>query len=140
MQEIWKKWYPTSDVSGGFYIDSVCDDYINGFVVTLSKEDNDQELLKISFPDSVESYKRTDETYYCEFLHNLDAQYGRAFYSDWIFFQVEHSDYLKNLSKESYGISDTRNLKHFVIIAIDSTLDIINTCEPKVEIIYAHKP
>jgi hypothetical protein len=140
MKENWKKWHPGNNVEGIFYIDSVYDDDVNGFVVTLSKEKNEHELLKIIFSDSVESYKRTNESYNSGVLARIANQHSRAFYRDWIFFQVEHSDYLKNLSIESRGVSDTRNLMHFVITAIDTTLDIITNYEPTVEIIYEDKP
>ena len=74
----------------------------------------------------------TDETCQNKLVCLLGEKYGQDFYGDWTFFIVNDSPYIKYLSEQSYSFSDCMPLKHFVLIAADSVMNIISTREPEV--------
>jgi hypothetical protein len=74
------------------------------------------------------------ETYKIETWAFLSKEYGKDFYSKWIFFRVSNSSYLKMLSEESCGIVDLHELLHFVITG-NEVLEVVAAYEPIVEII-----
>ncbi len=91
-----------------------------------------EKKVRILFKNGVDVYRNTNESFTNELIVNLGERYGRSFYADWPFFKVTNSEYLDWLSKTSSGISDTRPLKHFAILSVDSVLEIINDSEPEV--------
>lgn len=132
MNEQWVKWEPINGLSAKYYIDSVSDS-LKGFQIVLSDSHDEKQKILITFKNSVDAYRNTDETYRTNTISTLDEEYGTNFYGDWTFFKVMDSSYLKWLSEESCTISDSRNLKHFSFVAVNSILDVVTNYEPLVE-------
>jgi len=130
--EKWIKWEPITNLSDTYYIDSIIDD-CDGLKIVLSESKNEHNKLSIIFESSVDFYAKTDETFVGSIINELNQLYGTKFYSEWTFFKRINSDHIQQLSKQSYGIADSRNLIHFSIIATDSILDVIAAYEPKIE-------
>ncbi len=134
MLEQWEKWEPVQGLAAKYYVDSIVD-AIDGFKVWLSDYNNENNKVLITFEGSVDSYRSVDESFRLNTINILDERYGSKFYGDWTFFKVTNSSYVQWLSEESYGISDSLSFIHFSIVAADSIVDIIDTCEPKVQLI-----
>jgi len=129
--EYWENWDPIEGLEAKYYIDSI-NDGVNGLEIILSGAKDNAKRIKFIFSNSVESYKRTDETYRQELLFILQRQYQTDIFAHRTFFKVKNSPYLRWLSEESEGIADDRPLQHLVILAADSSLDIISTYEQEV--------
>ncbi len=132
MFQRWVKWEPTEGLVNKYYIDYIyeCSQKLK---IVLSEEDQKEKIdvkkLIVEF-DAVFSYKLTDETFRLGTISLLDGLYGGDFYSKWTFFKVTNSPYLKLLSEESYGISDSYGVKHFAFIDANSILDVIASGDP----------
>lgn len=129
--EQWHRWEPLSGLHPKYYIDSISDD-LAGFEVLLSEAAHPDKKVRILFKNGVDVYRNTNESFTNELIANLHANYGRSFYVNWTFFKVTDSEYLAWLSRTSSGISDTRPLQHFVILSVETALEIINDYEPEV--------
>ena len=134
MAEQWTRWEPTQGLSAKYYIDNISND-IKEFNILLSESKNENIKILISFDHSVDAYRSTYESFRQKTLAFLDEEYGTQFYSDWTFFKVSNSTYLKWLSEQSYGITNSISPTHFVIYAMNFVLDIAATYEPKVQLI-----
>ena len=124
MNETWVQWKPVEGLAPKYNIDSLVDT-INTFTIILSVMNNPQKCLEVYFDSGVNAYRLTKGVYWRNSLHKLDKNYGKDFYEKWTFFKVENSSYLSWLSKESFGISDSRNFVHFAFLAVNSILEII---------------
>lgn len=134
MQEQWIRWEPISGLSENYNLISISDK-IEGFEILLSDDKTDKKRVRIFFKNSVEAYRCSDETYRLKTFEELDELYGTKFYAEWSFFKVLGSQYLLWLSEQSFGISDSRALKHFTFFTTNSVLDVTASYEPEVEII-----
>lgn len=134
MNEQWIKWEPIKGLSANYYVDSISDN-MKGFKIVLSEAKNEENKVHIIFKDSIYAYRSTEEGFRLEMLYSLKAKYGAKFYSEWSFFKINDSIYLKWLSEQSYGITDRLNPIHFCIFTMNFILDIVATYEPKVELI-----
>jgi hypothetical protein len=132
MEDIWERWEPVSEVSQKYYVDTIIDN-IEGLKIVLSDSINEESKIVIFFNNSVHAYRSTDESYRQKMLNDIDKKYGTKFYSEWTLFKVTNSEYLKWISNQSFGIAKSENLTHFIIVAIDSIIDIIAAYEPKIE-------
>lgn len=130
--EQWHKWKPIEGLAKEYYIESIVDT-IDGLKIVLFDAQDKKRKLFIIFHNSVDSYKRTDESFTGKTIYTLYQNYGKQFYKDWTFFKVENSEYLQWLSEQSDGFSTYRGLVHFVILAMDSMLDIVVDYEPEVK-------
>ena len=133
MLEQWIQWEPVKNLSNKYYIESISDNY-KEFKIIFCNQKNSEEKLSMIFQGSIGSYKWTDETFRLKTLSYLDEHYPEDFYSEWTFFKVIHSSYLKILSEESCGISDSRILIHFSFIEHNAIFDIIASSEPTIKI------
>lgn len=134
MTEQWTKWEPIRGLANKYYIDSISNDE-NGFIIQLSDANNEEKKIRVIFEDSVYASRDTDESFRRNTVGILHEQYGIDFYGDWTFFKVTNSSYLKWLSVESYGITDSLHFTHFSFVAADSILDVVTNYEPKVILI-----
>lgn len=134
MTEQWSRWEPIEGLSSKYSIESISNT-IDGFELLLADSDDEKKMIRIIFENSVYAYKSTNETFRCKLIYDLDEQYGTNFYGNWTFFKVNNSSYIKSMSEESCGISDSQPLIHFSILASDSVVDIIAVYEPIVQLI-----
>jgi len=130
----WQRWEPIKNLHAKYIIESTEDTIEDGLSIILFVP-RKYDKVKLSFKDGVYSHTVADELLRFNLIDTLSEQYGDEFYGDWTFFKIDNSPYLKNLSEQSYGVSDTRDLMHFSIIAVDFIMDIISNYEPEVSII-----
>ena len=134
MQEQWIHWEPISNLSAKYNIDSISDG-MDDFKVELTEYKNEKSKAIVTFENSVDAYRMTDETFRLNCINTLDKQHGSNFYGKWTFFKVINSKYIQWLSEESCTISDSIPFIHFSFIAANCILDVVTTYEPKVELI-----
>ena len=132
INEKWTKWIPIEELANKYYISEVCSNIESGFKIKLLENDNSQQGLIITFPESVWCYRSTDEGIMQDTITILGALYSKDFYSKWTFFKIESSNYLKWIAEESGGLYERWGLQHFCIITDNEILDIIATYEPDV--------
>lgn len=130
MKEKWNRWEPIKGLSKNYYCESLIDTPDDGFQIRLF--DNNNKKLQISFPDSVEAYRSTDENFIYETLEYLETHYGKEFYENWTFFKVKNSEYLEWIKKQSGGIFEIYQLEHYCIWTVNCRIDIINNYDPKI--------
>lgn len=128
MKEQWIPWALCKDFKTIFALDSITDSQ-SGFIIELSENDNQNNKLIICFQHSVDSYKKTYESFRQRSYNILQEEKT----SDCSFFEIKNSNYIKWLSDESYGITDSLKPKHFVIFAVNSVLDIVSRYDPKIK-------
>ncbi len=134
MQEQWVQWKPVNNLSTKYNIDAISDS-LDNFKVELTDYNNGKNKVIVTFENSVDAYRTTDETFRLNCINTLDKQYGPDFYGKWTFFKVTNSKYIQWLSEESCTISDSLPLVHFSFIAANCILDVVTTYEPKVELV-----
>lgn len=135
-QEKWTQWKPLEGLANEYDIISIT---LAGkeFKILLGDARDDSPDVRISYNDYfISEFRSTSETFRLSTISYLDKKYGGDFYSEWSFFKIEDSQYLKWLSEQSYGISDDCRLTHFCILTDDDFFDFIASKEPKVEFVY----
>jgi hypothetical protein len=129
--EEWTRWEPVKDISERYYIDffgMVGDEW--DFVIKLSNSDKTKQI-EIRFEGVVTSYRYTNESYCFGIFGDLSKKHGDDFYSNWSFFKINKSNYVKWIIDESYD----SGFIHFCIVGGDEMLDVIATYEPEIKII-----
>ena len=130
--EQWTRWEPIPNLAPMYYIKSVYDD-INGLKIILSEYKNIHNELHITFKNSVDFFVKTDETFISSIMNDLYEKHNTKSYTEWSFFKVTNSRHIKMLSKQSYGVADSRDFMHFSFISIDSLLEVVADYEPTFE-------
>lgn len=130
MQEKWSRWEPIAGLSTNYYSESILDTAEDGFKIHIF--DHTGKKVLISFSNSVEAYRSTDDSFTYETLDFLNNNYGPEFYNNWTFFKIENSEYLEWLKKQSGGTFEMYSLKHFCIFTINAMIDIAVSYEPDV--------
>jgi len=133
MQEKWIRWEAANIAAKKYHIESITETIEEKFKVKLSDTAN-KEIIYVSFPEGIDAYRNTTESYTLGIIHYLEKNYNKDFYTQWIFFKIENSEYLKWLSEKSHGISDDYQLMHFCILALDSIIDIACTSYPVISV------
>lgn len=123
MDEQWLLWAPIRNVDGPYLMTKISYD-TPGLMVFL-KQKNTRKTIQLLFEGCVEAYRFIDINGVSHKTKN------RGYVSTGVaFFKVLHSTYLNRLSAKSCGISDTRGLTHFVIVAFDGILEVAHSTEP----------
>lgn len=133
-EEHWIRWEPIHGLSQKYYLDSIVEAK-KKFSVTLSDADDENIKVKIHFKQFVSFHQSTEETLTIKRLDELFCKYGEKFPTTWTFFKVANSSYVQFLADQSCGIIDPQGLTHYVLLAVDYFVDIIDPCEPTVTII-----
>lgn len=132
MKEKWTIWESNKKAIGKFYVDSIIYD-IEGLRFKLLNE-NTEDTIELLFNGFIASLRSTEEGYRGKAIEEIVSQYAdkaKDYLRNYTIFVIEDSKYISWLSKESYNIYNY-DLKHFVILASDSVVDIITTDEPLV--------
>lgn len=127
----WERWEPLKGVENKYWIKSVSNEF-GELNIILSGDKDANNRVQVLFKKGAQSYMLTDETCQNKLICLLKEKYGGNFYGKWTFFIVSDSPYVKYLSEQSFTFSDCMQLKHFVLIAADSVMNIISTREPEV--------
>jgi hypothetical protein len=134
MQEKWTQWKPLVDAANKYYIESISIK-VDEFKILLVDAVGDSPKVSIFFPHFINNFRINDEGFRLLTIAYLNKNYEGNFYSEWTFFKIENSEYLKWISEQSYGISDDCRLVHFCILTDDEIFDFVASSEPKVEFI-----
>jgi|SRR5579863_392324 len=129
MREQWKKWEPIDGLSSRYYIDAV-HDIMEGFSIILSHDEDMTKKVIITFENSVEAYRATDESFRQKTLLKLSTEHGLGLLGKWAFFKVYNSSYIHWLSEESFDITSSLQLQHFVFVGGNQIVDVLSTDEP----------
>ena len=129
MKEKWTRWEPIVNLSKNYYSESLIDTP-DGFKLHLFDESGKKIL--VSFPNSVFAYRSTDDSFIYETLGFLEKNYETKFYSEWAFFEIENSEYLEWLKRQSGEMYEAYGLRHFCIFTINAMIDIANDSEPEI--------
>ena len=70
--------------------------------------------------------------YRLDLVTRLGQKYGTSFFSDWTFFRVEDSEFMRFLSSESYKISESQKLVEYVFITPNNVFEVVATYDPEV--------
>ena len=134
--EQWIKWEPIKNLSSKYYEESFSDDE-NGLKFILVDAINKRRRITVEIRS--DSYLKRNQEFRQATINFLDKHYGSKFHSEWTFFKIINSKYIKWLSEESYGVFDLNDdeypLNHFVFLTENSIIDIVDSWEPKVKFI-----
>ena len=132
LEEDWARWEPFTELKPAYDIINIQDD-MDYLRILIHSTKCDQQLEVVFDTDS--AYRKTDETFRLNLINQLSEKYGDEFYVKWSFFKIENSNYMKWLSEQSNGYTGDLKLKHFVIMGIDSIVDIVAYEEPKFKLL-----
>lgn len=124
MTEGWIKWEPIQDSTILYYMTNISYD-TPGLTILLEQKNNSNKKISMLFDAHIASYFFTDLTH-----RSNKSKYAQVLEMDQKFFTILHSNYLQRLSVQSGGISDTRDLIHFAIVALDGIIDVASPFEP----------
>lgn len=124
MKEQWNHWEPVDNQAISYYIASITYD-TPGLTILLAEENNNNKRVSILFDAHIASYVFTDFTH-----RSNKSKYAQVIEKDQKFFTILNSNYLQRLSIQSCGISDTRDLIHFAIVALDGIIEVASPFEP----------
>ena len=134
MHEQWKKWAPIDGLSPRYYIEAI-HDIMDGFSIILVPDEDTTSKVIIAFENSVEAYRATDESFRQKTLLKLSREHGIGLLGQWALFKVHNSSYIHWVSEESFNITGSLQLQHFVFIGGNQIVDVLSTDEPKIELI-----
>jgi hypothetical protein len=134
--EQWIRWEPIEGLAETYNITAV-KHTADRLYIMLTEPDSQEKGIHVIFENSMVSYRETDESFVLTTIADLDSQYGTTFYSQWTFFRVTNSTYIKWFLKQSQQTMNIKGLMHFVLFEPDLLVDVIATREPRVEMIGA---
>jgi hypothetical protein len=116
------RWEPTSGIAPVPYKIGDIERSQNELSFFLYQSTNTQPNICVIFKKWVWAYRYTKTL-----LHHC--------HETWPFFKVDNSSYLQWLSEQSGGLSNNPRLKHFSFITPSTLLDVIDSREPKIELL-----
>lgn len=132
MIEKWTKWEPVMDLPDKIFLEKLIDDK-KGLTIEFNDELETTEII-VNFENSVVSYRNSDEGKRLNTLEFLNEKYGKIFYSNWSFFKVNNSLYLKWLNDETYDMYTDYNIEHYVFLTSNDIVDVLSSYPPKIRI------
>lgn len=126
----WRQWKPCSGLAQKYTLDTVCDKN-KKLKISLFETGDEQNKIEIKFEKSVCLYAITDETLFIGTLGKLGEDYGSKFYSEWSFFKIQNSSYLKRFN----SIDSNTSFNHFTFLFSESMVDVVSIGEPKFEFV-----
>lgn len=121
-----EKWEPIKTINNSnLNIKSIIDDF-DGLTVILENEDTESITIRWA---EVESYCRSTEEVRYKFIGG-EWQKIRKKFSDWSFFKVTNSPYIKWVKEQACGLMDEDRFIHYMIVSMDYVLDIVSRFEP----------
>lgn len=129
-----KIWKPLDSIGGIYWFENVSLTNENWIFIYRKEQDPNTKIHVIC--GGLPSFKYTNETFLGGFTH-LDSLEDIKAIRPWSFYTVEDSEYLKTISRDSSGLSDEFNFKHYCIISEDEMVDLIYSgkVEPIVEVV-----
>lgn len=132
MVEQWEEWTPICNASGKYILDAITDIPEN-FSVTFSGVNREQKRIRVDF-GRVQAYQFTDVNLQSNLIRGLDELLQERLRGSFIFYRVTNSRYLQWLTDQSYGFIP-ENFMHFSFVAENFILDVVDSDEPKIQIL-----
>ena len=133
-KETWHKWLPEAQNLSKKYVITLIEDIIGEFNIYLYDEKSDKKI-RVNFYESTDIFRRTNIGFRSTELKQISDEQGEAFFSDWTFFKISNSEYVRELFEESCGMLNAAHCIHFVIVGDNCIVDVITDHEPKIEFI-----
>ena len=128
MENNWKAWIPNYNLENKYFICKTVDDE-DGLQLFLISNDYTKKIC-VQFPGMVYAYRNRFELAALCTLDQITDQ-TRAFEaSDWTFFVVENSTYVKEIVEESQGIYSFSQLIHFAVVGGQALFEVITDAIP----------
>ena len=132
--QIWKQWIPSEDIYDLLIAKS---DYFSDKKVILGFENKkNSKFINIIFEGFL-SLRESDEFSYEKSFADLALYFKKNKPIDarpWFLFVIENSEYIQSFRKETLGLFDEVNIKHYVIIADDVISEVLSPSAPKIEV------
>ncbi len=120
-------WTPISPIPKEVQVEAIYDDW-EGFRILLRCDDGvNSKMLRILFENNL-SYSNTDES----FLLRRWGQMPESIVGN-IFYLIKDSSYIEFFTKQSAGLYEKWDIKHYAIYTISDCIDILSMTEPKIE-------
>ncbi len=132
MKEKLIKWEPIKNSNGKCFISSV-ELGRDGLIVELYDLHNKNKNIKVWFDGPTSCYRSIDNNH-CSKGYNAFI-IKNSLHEEWPFFIVKNSNYFKWLDEQSLETTVGLDFKHFLIIGINKTIEILNYFDPKVELL-----
>ncbi len=134
MKEKWKYWKPAEFITQDYEVTRFVYGS-NGTYAIIESNDEDKASIKINFGYRVELCRITNERSLNYTVCNVQNMNGDNFFVGKSFFIVENSKLIEWLEKESAGLMECFELKHFVFLNDNDFIDIISHCDPDIKVI-----
>lgn len=132
MNEIWRRWKDYLNFPQKLVLESLTDNK-DGISLKLYDENDENTKIEVIFSEHALSYRNRDEGEFLRKFKYLGDEYGDEFYTKWSLFEVNSSDYIQWFNKESLGIHQEENIRHFVFITINDVVEVLSTYEPEIK-------
>jgi hypothetical protein len=144
MSEKKRIWQPLRNIEGAYWFEFVVDsrEFIkNGNCTKISRiikfrlrnDTQENKNIDIIFND-IASYRITNESYDRDSVDVIENEKELKSKGVWGFYTIENSSFIAFIEGQTGIPSTIYNFKHYRIITIDDYIDIIASCEPKVEL------
>ena len=131
-KEVWNKWEPFLGLANIYDLKSF-DIRSTGLVLKFKGIDVvNKRVFSMSFNEPIFMYKISEEMAHLQTLHARLEEKGLNSFG-WAFFKITNSVYLQTLIAATPSSFQPEKFIHFVVIEMDSVIDIIGTKDPIVE-------
>lgn len=127
-EETWSFWKPIENISTQCAVDEVISTPTH-LVIFLSDDERSYNVL-FDFSQNFLVYKVAEEACAIRLLYDLDAKYGEGFCNASALYMIENSSYLNWLAKQSEGILDDQNVRHYCFFGVNYLVDVIASKPP----------
>ncbi|TDX51133.1 hypothetical protein [Orenia marismortui] len=129
----WIKWKPNTNIPKKVNLESLIDNK-EGLMLTFTDKHNRDNLIYVFFKGSVLSYRNTDEGNLLQTFYCLSQMYDDEFYTQWSFFKIKNSSYIRWFNKESYKKYKGCNIEHYIFITPNDIIEVLSTYCPEVTV------
>ncbi len=129
--EKWIRWEPINGLPHSIITIKIID--LKGLTLEfVSGEDED--IVKVYFKPLVYSYRVTDEGSRLKTLERFCEENENKKITDWCFYNITDSTYLKWINNETGNMHDIMGTKHYAFITQDEFIDVLAVNPPEVTI------
>lgn len=145
MSEKIKIWEPLQDIGGRYWLEYVVDkrEYIkSGNYIKINKiikfrlrhDAEESKTVDLLF-DDIASYRVTNESYSNNSIEHEENEDEIKSKFPWSFYIMKNSSFIELIEKETGIPASIYDFKHYHIITLEDTIDIITNAEPVVKVL-----
>jgi len=132
MKEKLIKWEPIKNLEKIYEIKDITFIDLDMTINLFSKKDKKFKMM-IYFEGIVFAYRYVQLNLYKSFEKNVTSvKNNNCINTNWPFFKVLNSSYLKWLSEESCTLSDMHGLTHFIVMDTESSVEVLYAGDPEI--------